>query len=114
MHLGLMHSGHSKVLHQGGIGLCCVGTAPLKGESYQVDKKPTHRNTSMETFPGQWLGVACFCGLSPVWRGNRPGEHVRALWWKGCRPRARPQGSQKVPSGQAVRRVLKRPLLKLG
>ena len=32
MHLGLMHSGHSKVLHQGGIGLCCVGTAPLKGE----------------------------------------------------------------------------------
>ena len=88
-------SGHSKVLHQG-IELCCVGTTPLKGGGYKVDKKPNPPKYLMGE-PSQAIGqrhqrsgVACFCGLPPFWRAQTPGDRARPLWWKGYRPRVRP------------------------
>ena len=43
-HLGLMYS--QATVYTPRIELCCVGTTPLKGGGYKVDKKPTHRSTS--------------------------------------------------------------------
>ena len=94
-YLGLMYS-QATVRSYTRIELCCVGTTPLKGGGYKVDKKPTHRNTSCGNLrrPHWTKTLTVWCCLllrvAAFLRAHTPGDRVRPLWWKGYRPRVRP------------------------